>query len=256
METLLLKKENNTLYIKLNRPEFRNALNKKMIRELTEAFQSITPNDPTHSVVLSGHGLSFCAGADLDWMKNSLEFSFEDAVKDSTQLFDLLNAMKNCPRLLIGLAHGHVMGGGLGLLSTCDIVLAENETQFSFSEVRLGLIPAIISPFLSYKVAAHKLFELMTTGRRFDSIEAQSMGLVHTVCSLDEFDDHLSLLLTHQNKNSLSAVKEIKDLLYQLPHLTQEQTKSLTIEKISHLRRSADAQSRISDFFSQKKDFK
>eukprot|EP01119_Soliformovum_irregulare_P013561 TRINITY_DN3625_c0_g1_i5.p1 TRINITY_DN3625_c0_g1~~TRINITY_DN3625_c0_g1_i5.p1 ORF type:complete len:206 (+),score=11.87 TRINITY_DN3625_c0_g1_i5:387-1004(+) len=143
----------SALQIKLNRPQIHNAFNEVLIQEMTEAFRSVPKSHPlARSVVLTGNGPSFSAGADLNWMKKMASYSQEDNERDSHQLFDMFHAIKACPLPVIARVNGHAFGGGSGIIAACDMAFALNTAQFGFTEVKLGLIPAVISPFVMEKI--------------------------------------------------------------------------------------------------------
>ncbi len=143
------KTQENQIIITLSRPDKRNAFEPKMILELTKIFSDLTKNpENIHSVLLQGQGESFCAGADLQWMKSMANFDFDENLADSKELFKMFETMYHCPLPLIARVHGHCFGGALGLVAVSDVAIAEESTQFCFSEVRLGLAPAVISPFI------------------------------------------------------------------------------------------------------------
>ena len=168
MKYVSFETKEGVFYLELSRPEKQNALNPEFISELTEVFQKKLSPDVV-CVVLSAKGKSFCAGADLDYMKSMVKFSFEENVRDAGLLFDMFEVIYRCPLPTIAKASGYVMGGGLGLLSACDVVACESSTVLSFSEVRLGLVASVICPFVFRKLKSSHIRKWMLTGRRFFS---------------------------------------------------------------------------------------
>lgn len=169
------------LTVSLNRPEVRNAFNEVVIHELTQLFSSHANEHSVRAIVLKGEGTVFCAGGDLNWMKKAVDFSFDENLKDTTELARMFALMNECPKPLIGAIHGAAIGGGVGLTSVCDIVIATEETQFSLSEVRLGIVPACIGPFVIAKIGASHARGLFVSAERFLAPHAKEIGLVHTV---------------------------------------------------------------------------
>lgn len=177
-QTIQVEIENRVATVALNRPEVRNAFHPTMIRELTEAFREIAGRKDLAVVRLRGEGKSFCAGADLGYMHSMAKFSLEENQKDAEQLFEMFEALRSCPQPVVGYVHGHVMGGALGLLACCDIAAAAEGTQYCFSEARLGLAPAVISPFVIEKVPVAFARRYFLTAEVFGNDEAFAGSLV------------------------------------------------------------------------------
>ncbi len=209
--TLLVTKQNSILYVDLNRPHLHNALNPSMIAALTEVFTHVDKS--CHALVLQGRGPSFSAGADLNWMKSMVNYKFEENVADSCQLFEMFEAGLHCPCPIVGKLHGYVMGGALGLVAICDIAFAESKTRFCFSEVKLGLAPAVISPFVFNKVGCSSIVSSwMLTGQFFGPSEAKESRLIHGVGSLKEVDEMVQKTLDRFLSSGLEAVRATKKL--------------------------------------------
>jgi methylglutaconyl-CoA hydratase len=162
----------------LARPERRNAFDAALIAELTEAFADV---GDARAVVLTGEGESFCAGADVEWMRSSVDLSFDENVEDALRLRAMLDAIDSCPAPVVAQVHGHALGGGAGLVACADVAIAEAETVFGFSEVKLGIVPAVISPFVLAKTGPGPARRYFVTGERFDAWNALWMGLVQEV---------------------------------------------------------------------------
>jgi methylglutaconyl-CoA hydratase len=167
----------------LNRPELHNAFNAQLIEEMIGLFESFKQE---RLIILSGRGQSFCAGADLNWMKAMKNYSAEENFQDSKRLARMFSAINECDVPVIGRINGHALGGGVGLVSVCDYVIAHAEALMGFTEVRLGLIPAVISPYCISKIGESQARAWMLSGDRFSAQTAQSMGLVHEVVSSQE----------------------------------------------------------------------
>jgi methylglutaconyl-CoA hydratase len=169
------------LTITLNRPEMRNAFNDVLIDELGQIFEIEVNKPEVKIVVLRGEGPVFCAGGDLNWMRKSIDLNYEENLKDTRKLSHLFAAMNECAKPLIGRIHGAAIGGGVGLVSVCDFAIATKDTQFSLSEVRLGIVPACIGPFVVAKIGASHARSLFVSAERFDGQRAYEVGLVHEV---------------------------------------------------------------------------
>jgi methylglutaconyl-CoA hydratase len=174
--------------VTLSRPERRNALDPALLEGLAEAFIGLAEEADVRVVVLRGEGPAFCAGADLDWMAASRELSREENVADAERMADALDAVDVCPKAVVARVHGAAFGGGAGLVACADVAVAAEGTTFAFSEVRLGLVPATISPYVLRSIGPGATRALFTTGRRFDADEARRLGLVHEVVSEDRLD--------------------------------------------------------------------
>lgn len=217
-QTLKTEKSNNGVFtITFNRPEVKNAFNTRMISELTQIFQCEAIADDVRAVVLTGKGGFFCSGGDLNWMKESVQLSFEENYKETWLLTEMFHTINNCPKPVLGVVQGAAIGGGVGLVSVCDIAIAETGTQFSLSEVRLGMVPACIGPFVISKIGASQARALFISAERFLAKRAYEAGLIH------EYHDDADKLLFARNRileNILqcgpSAIKIVKNLVLKL----------------------------------------
>jgi methylglutaconyl-CoA hydratase len=205
------------LEIALNRPEIRNAFNEKMIEELSRVFRNEAMDPKVRAVVLRGNGSVFCAGGDLNWMRKSIELTLEGNLEDTLTLTRMFETMNEFPKPLVGVIHGAAIGGGVGLVSVCDIVLAEKETVFSLSEVRLGVVPACIGPFVTSKIGASRARALFISAERFKAEKAKEAGLVHEVFGTRaELDAHLKSLLGNLLECGPNAMAVAKQLVLDL----------------------------------------
>ncbi|MEK7485888.1 MAG: enoyl-CoA hydratase-related protein [Planctomycetota bacterium] len=173
--------------IVLNRPESHNAFNPQLIQELKQAFQQFEENPHIRVVLLTGAGKSFCSGADLNWMKQMNQYSMEENLQDAMKMAQLFHQIQIFPKPLIAQVNGVAMGGGLGLIAVCDGVVAQEKATFAFSEVRLGLIPAVISPYLLKKIGFSHSRQLMMSGENFSTTTAKEIGLIHEICLQHEY---------------------------------------------------------------------
>ena len=180
MANLEVERDGSVLRITLARPDRRNAFDAALIAELAEAFVDV---GRARAVLLAGEGPSFCAGADVDWMRASAGLSFDENVADATALRRMLEAIDACPTPVVARVHGHALGGGAGLVAAADIAIAAPDTVFAFSEVKLGIIPAVISPFVLPKIGAGAARRYFVTGERFDAETALRIGLVSEIAT-------------------------------------------------------------------------
>ena len=200
-------------WINLDRPEVRNALNAELIHELTEVFDWLNSRDDIRVIILKGNGKAFCAGADLEYMKAMAGFSYNQNLADAQNLSKLFQTIYFCNKAVIVDVHGACIGGANGIIAAADIVIAEKETKFAFSEVRLGITPATISPFVVQKIGNTAAKELMLTGRRFTADEAKAFHLVNVVVSEAEMIDAERQYIEHFLHASPDAIAECKNLL-------------------------------------------
>jgi len=200
-------------WVNLDRPEVRNALNAELIRELTEVFGWLNSRDDIRVIIIKGNGKSFCAGADLAYMKDMAGFSYNQNIADAEKLSKLFQTIYFCDKAVIVDVHGACIGGANGIVAAADIVIAEKETKFAFSEVRLGITPATISPFVVAKIGTTAAKELMLTGRRFTAEEAKTFGLVNAVVDEAEIIDTERQYIDHFLQASPDAIAECKNLL-------------------------------------------
>lgn len=249
MNNLLVNRKQHILEVQLNRPEKRNAFHPEMIEELTAVFKDL---GDARVVLLKGQGRSFCAGADLDWMKDMKSYSLEENRKDSEKLYRMFAALRDCPIPVVGHVQGHVMGGALGLLALCDIAAAEDGTQFCFSEVKLGLVPAVISPFVVSKVFSGRVRRWMLTAEAFSAHEALEEGLVNYVGDEIGVQNFVGEILERFKFLGPEAVKDTKYLLRGLPVWDEQKIFQETTRVIAERRVSPEGQEGLSSFFEKR----
>jgi methylglutaconyl-CoA hydratase len=252
-ETLVYSKKDDVATVILNRPDVHNAMNDVLMNELTRCFSQLSRDDSLTAVILTGNGKSFCAGADLTWMKNMVNFSKEENKKDSRFLLDMYETIFSCPKPVIGRINGHAFGGGIGLLAVCDITITVPEMKFAFSEVKLGIIPAVISTFVARRMKPADMRRLFITGERFDSMIAHEIGLVDLVVPPEKLDDAANSCVEQVRSSGPKAIKEIKHLIDNLIKKDVEKYKEFTVEKISELRVSPEGQEGINAFLEKRK---
>src|SRR6185369_851286 len=213
---LLVHRDGPVEYVTLNRPDVRNAFNETLIGELTTWAASVRGDAAVRAVVLSGAGKSFCAGADISWMAKTVEFSEDENMRDAAAASHMFGALNTLPVPVIGRVHGAALGGGVGLAAVCDIVVAEESAIFGFTEVKLGILPAVISPFVLAKIGRSAARELFLTGSRFSARRAQEIGLVHAVVSSAELDATVHHYLEECLTGGREAIAAAKALIAQV----------------------------------------
>ena len=251
MSHLIQRTINHIHTIKLNRPDVRNAFNDDMITEMTKAFKDVNKNSEARVMVIKGEGESFCAGGDLNWMKSMVDYSEKENIKDSEKLYEMYEALAQVEVPVITLVHGHAMGGALGLIAASDIVYAVEETQFCFSEVRLGLAPAVISAFVKDKIHPRDMHRFFLTAEVFDSADAYDMGLIHGYGDMDEVAEQVSKTAIKLTKNGPKALKATKKLINEIK--TTNNIKKVTTELIASLRVGDEGQEGLKAFFEKRK---
>jgi methylglutaconyl-CoA hydratase len=239
--------------VTLNRPEIHNAFNEVMIAELTGIFTSISEDESVRVAVLTGAGKSFSAGADLNWMKKMINYSYEQNLDDSLKLADLFYLMYSLPKPIIARVNGAAIGGGAGLVAVCDIAIAAESAKFSLSEVKLGLVPACISPYVIRKVGEGRCREFFLTGERLTAQRALAAGLVNQVVSPEELDkavrEKADLLITSGPK----ALAMCKELLKNVPGMNFEEAKTYTADMIARMRIGEEGQEGMNAFLQKRK---
>jgi methylglutaconyl-CoA hydratase len=213
MQALRVEQDGDLLRVTMARPERRNAFDAELIRELTQAFGEI--GDDVRAVLLAGEGRSFSAGADVDWMRSSIELSYEENVADARRLRMMLEGIDSCPAPVMARVHGHALGGGCGLVACSDIAVAAPDAQFAFSEVKLGIIPAVISPFALAKIGPSAARRYFVTGEKFDAQTALRIGLVHEVAG--DLDGAVDAILGELRSAGPEAARHAKKLVLERP---------------------------------------
>ena len=240
MGGLRREQDGQVLRVTLARPERRNAFDAELISELTEAFADV---GDARAVVLAGEGESFCAGADIEWQRSAIDLSFDENVEDALRLYRMCEAVDRCPAPVIARVHGYALGGGSGLVACADIAIAAPDATFGFSEVKLGIIPAVISPFVLPRLGAHARRYFMT-GERFDAATAVRIGLVEEVAA--DLDDAVDRLLSELLSSGPAAVREAKQLLRERPEGVE------TAQIAARLRAGAEGQEGLRAFLERR----
>ncbi len=251
-ESIHLAVSDGIARVTLARPEVRNAFNAEVIEQLHEVFTRITEADNVRAVVLAGEGKVFCGGADINWMRASLDLTFEANVGDAERMSDMFRTIDNCPKPVVGRVHGAALGGGAGLAAVCDIAIATDDAILGFTEVKLGIIPAVISPFVVAKIGASHARALFLTGERFDAQHAKAIGLVHEVVSANEVDAAVDRRLAEFHSAAPTAVSAAKLLLRRVLDHSYEDSRSITTQAIARQRVSSEGQEGLRAFLERR----
>jgi methylglutaconyl-CoA hydratase len=212
MGALRIERNGAVLRVTLTRPERRNAFDAALIRELTEAFADV---GNARAVVLASDGESFCAGADVDWQRSAIDLSYEENVEDALRLYRMLDAIDSCPAPVVARVQGYALGGGSGLVCCTDVTVAAPDAVFGLSEVKLGIVPAVISPFVFARIGTAAARRLFLTGERFDAETALRIGLVHEVA--EELDSALERVIAELLSAGPEATRAAKQLIRERP---------------------------------------
>jgi len=242
MAALRVEREDNVLHVTLARPEARNAFDAALIAQLSEVFVDV---GSARAVVLAGEGPSFCAGADIEWMRTSVDLDYEANVADANALRRLLEAIDACPAPVIAVVQGHAFGGGAGLVACSDVVIAHEQAVFAFSEVKLGIVPAVISPFALRKIGEGAARRYFVTGERFDAATALRIGLVHEVT--DDLAAALAGVLAELRTAGPRAARHAKRLVLDHPDGPE------TARRIAERRASEEGQEGLRAFLERRR---
>lgn len=239
----------------LNRPEVHNAMNEEMIGEIVNAFSKAGEKDDIRYMVLRGKGKSFCAGADLNYMKGIATFGLEENYQDGLKLAKCFNVIYKCPKPTVAIVHGAAIGGANGLLAACDIVYCMDDTKFAFAEVKLGIAPATISPYVCKRLGEYGARDLMITGRRFLGKEAEKLGLVNKSFETEEaLEEQMAFTRKMFMSSGPAAMSATKKLIYNLYNKYNfEDSIDYTAKLIAELRASEEGQEGMASFLEKRK---
>jgi len=237
----------------LNRPEVHNALDDRLIADLTATFKQLGGDPSVRLVILSGQGGTFCAGGDLNWMRRTADFSFEQNMVDAMGLARMLQVLNSLPKPTLGLVNGPAYGGGVGLVACCDIAIAADKAKFSLSEVRLGLVPATISPYVVRKIGESNARRYFLTAEVFEAADAEKMGLVHEVVPYEEMAEAAGWIIKRLSEGGPEAQAASKRLIARVAgapiddNLMQE-----TARRIADARASAEGKEGVEAFLGKR----
>jgi methylglutaconyl-CoA hydratase len=240
-------------HIALNRPEVRNAFNGEVIAELSDWARSAKQDLSLRVVVLAGAGATFCAGADIAWMSKTIQYTREENLSEATDMSRMFAALDTLPFPLIGRIHGAALGGGAGLAAVCDVVVAEEQAVFGFTEVKLGIVPAAISPFVLAKIGRSAARDLFLTGARFSAARAREIGLVHAVVGAADLDRAVAAYVAEFLSAGPEAAATAKALIAQVWTRSIQDAMPLTADAIATRRVSAEGQEGLRAFLEKRR---
>jgi len=254
MKHLQLNVQGGVATLVLSRPEVRNAFNDEVIAELTQAFGALGVREDVRCVVLAATGQAFCAGADLNWMRRMADYTREENLADAAQLAEMLRVIYTCPKPTVARIQGDVYAGGVGLVAVCDMAVSVDTANYCLSEVRLGLFPATISPYVIRAMGARAAHRYFLTAERFDAHEAQRIGFIHSVVSADALDAKVAELTQALVSASPEAVKACKRLLQDVAgrDISAELIER-TVQGIADIRASAQGKEGVQSFLQKRK---
>jgi methylglutaconyl-CoA hydratase len=253
-QTLDISIADKVATVTLNRPELRNAFNELAIAELALAFDELGQNDLVRAVVLAANGPAFCAGADLNWMKKMAAYTQDENEADALLLADMLRTIYLCPKPVVAKVQGDCYAGGMGLVAACDIVVASEGVNFCLSEVKLGLIPATISPYVIKALGDQASRRYFLTAERFDAREAHRLGLVHEVVPAQQLDATVGAIIEALVANSPNAVREAKKLVRDIAGLPiDDPLLADTAGRIAAIRASSEGREGVASFLEKRK---
>jgi methylglutaconyl-CoA hydratase len=252
MSSLIIDQSGPVVFVTLNRPDVRNAFNEEVIADLTAWAQRSIPAG-ARVAVLAGAGKTFCAGADLNWMSRMVRYSTEENVRDAGAMAAMFTALDTLPLPLIGRIHGAALGGGAGLAAVCDIVVAADDAVFGFTEAKLGILPAVISPFAVQKIGISAARELFLTGARFSAARAKEIGLAHAVVPAFELDTRIDAYVQELVSSGPEAITAAKRMIAAVAARPPADVATLTAETIARQRTSAEGQEGMLAFLDKRK---
>jgi methylglutaconyl-CoA hydratase len=253
-ETLNITREDRVATVTLNRPDVRNAFNETTIAEIKQAFSELGEDAGLRAIVLAANGPAFCAGADLNWMKKMAGYTHAENHADALQLAEMLRTIYLCPKPVVAKVQGDCYAGGMGLVAACDIIVAVEEANFCLSEVKLGLIPATISPYVIKAMGENAARRYFLTAERFGAQEALRIGFAHEVVSADALDAKVAEIVKALVNNSPNAVQQAKVLVREV--VGQEVSDALladTAERIAQIRASEQGREGVASFLEKRK---
>ncbi|RFP12899.1 enoyl-CoA hydratase/isomerase family protein [Duganella sp. BJB475] len=252
--TLTISREGKVATVTLNRPDVRNAFNETTIAEITQAFGELGAEADLRAIVLAANGPAFCAGADLNWMKKMAGYTHAENHADALQLAEMLRTIYLCPKPVVAKVQGDCYAGGMGLVSACDIIVAVDQANFCLSEVKLGLIPATISPYVIKAMGENASRRYFLTAERFGAQEALRIGFAHEVVAADALDAKVAEIVKALVNNSPNAVQQAKVLVRDVVGQTvNDALLADTAERIAHIRASEQGREGVASFLEKRK---
>ncbi|MFH1756114.1 MAG: enoyl-CoA hydratase/isomerase family protein [Candidatus Latescibacterota bacterium] len=252
-QSIKVMEEGSAATITLARPQVRNAFDETLIGELTAALRDLSGREKVRVIVLTGEGGVFSAGADLNWMRRVAEYGYKDNVADALKLADLMKVLYETPKATIARINGPCIGGALGLISACDIAVSSSEAFFALREIRLGITPAVISPYVIRRIGERHARDYFLTGRRMNAATAQQIGLVNEIVEPDQMDDAVKRWIKRFMLSGPEAVKACKELIARVSNAQISDVKQYTAEMIAGLRGSEEGKEGFAAFFEKRK---
>lgn len=253
-ETLTVAIAGKVATVTLNRPDVRNAFNEFTIAELSLAFADLGRDDNIRAIVLAANGPAFCAGADLNWMKKMAGYSHSENADDAEKLAEMLRTIYLCPKPVVAKVQGDCYAGGMGLVAACDIAVTTTSASFCLSEVRLGLIPATISPYVIKAMGENAARRYFLTAEKFSAQEAHRIGFVHDVVGAESLDAHVDSIVKALVTSSPNAVREAKVLVREVSGKTVDSALVVdTAERIANIRSSDEGREGVASFLEKRK---
>jgi methylglutaconyl-CoA hydratase len=252
-KTILFSKEDRAARIIFNRPDVHNAFDSLMISELDDAFEKAKADQSIRVVVLTGEGKSFCAGADINWLREVIHYTYEQNLEESLHLAEVLHKIYTLPKPTVAMVNGTAIGGGNGFLSACDIAVAAEGAIFGLSEVKIGLVPAAISPYVIRRIGEGKAREFFLTGKRISAQEALEIGLVNEVVPLEKLGKKVEEIVALLLSSGPKAMASCKELIQRIPVMSFEEAKEYTAKMIADLRVSEEGQEGMAAFMEKRK---
>ncbi len=253
MPSILIDQRESVLWLTLNRPDVRNAFDEEVIAGLTAAAASAAGQSDLRAVVLAGSGSVFCAGADLAWMSKAIAYSKRENLSDAEDLARMLERLDTLPMPVIGRVQGAALGGGVGLAAVCDIVIAADDAVFALSEVKLGILPAVIAPYVIRKIGVSAARELFLTGIRFSAERARAIGLVHEVVPASGLDEAVARRIRDVASSGPRAIAVAKALIREIAGAKPADVVGLTTNAIAAQRISEEGQEGMQAFLQKRK---
>jgi methylglutaconyl-CoA hydratase len=251
-DTIVIERAEQIARVRMNRPDVRNALDGRMIVELTDAFVALATEESVRVVILEGAGTMFSGGADVNYMRASLELSQEENYRDALRLSDMFRAINECPMPIIARVQTAALGGGSGLVAVCDIAIADDNAIFGFTEAKLGIVPAVISPFVIAKIGSGHARALFTTAERFGAARAQTIGLVHVVVPAANLDAAVQGAIDEVMACGPQAARVAKRIARTVPALAPGEAREWTARTIAERRTSTEGQEGLRAFLDKR----
>lgn len=251
-DVLTISTRDEIAHVTLARPDVRNAFNADLIAKLAVTFERLGRDPDVRAIVLRGEGKTFCGGADIGWMRGSLDLSRPENLADAKKMSEMFRTIDRTPKPVIAAIQGAALGGGAGLAAVCDIVICAGDAVFGFTEVKLGIIPAVISPFVLSKIGVSNARALFLTGQRFDAERARAIGLVHEVVAQDDLDAAVGRIITEIRSAGPGAIAAAKRLVERMRETPYDGSRDITAEAIAEQRTTPEGQEGLRAFLERR----